>query len=99
MEQIALRAWRFRLFPSDPRPDFEATYFINSDGKYSVNSEYFFAEQAQIQWWKYTMIKGEKKWITFSGGGDSFDIPDEDQDAIARPFFEEYLKDLMRQVE
>ena len=91
MEQIAVKAWRFRLFPSDPRPDFEATYFINSDGTYSVNSEYFFAEQAQIQWWKYTMIKGEKKWITFSGGGDSFDIPDEDQDSIARPFFEKSL--------
>ena len=97
MEQIAVKAWRFSLFPSDPRPDFEATYFINSDGKFSVNSEYFFAEQAQIQWWKYTTVKEEKKWITFSGGGDSFDIPDEDQDSIARPFFEKYLKESMRQ--
>jgi len=97
MEQIAVKAWRFRLFPSDPMPDFEATFFINSDGKYSVNSEYFSAEQASIQWWKYTMVKGEKKWIFFSIGGINFDITEEDQDSIARPFFEKHLKDSMRE--
>ena len=92
-----MKAWRFRLFPSDPRPDFEATYFIDSDGKYSVNSEFFFAEHAQIQSWKYIIIKGEKKWISFSAGGDSFDITDESQDLLARPFFEKHFMHLKRE--
>jgi hypothetical protein len=97
MEQIAINAWRFRLFPSDPMPDFEATYFMNSDGKFSVKSEFFHAEQAPIQWWKYTINSADKKWITFWCGGESFDITEEDQDSIARPFFEKHLMHLLRQ--
>ena len=87
MEQIAVNAWRFRLFPSDPMPDFEATYFLNSDGKFSVNSEFFHAEHAPIQWWQYNTNKEGKSWISFWCGGESFDITDEAQDSIAKPFF------------
>lgn len=91
MQQIAVKAWRFRLFPSDPIPDFEATYFINSDGKFSVNDDFFKGADIAIQSWKYTINNEGKRWITFWSGGESFDIIDENQSSIAIPFFELHL--------
>jgi hypothetical protein len=96
MEQIAVKAWRFKVLPSDPLPNFEAIYFIDSEGKFSVNSEFFHADQAKMGWWEYTTNTAGKKWISFWCGGESFDITDEDQDSIARPFFQKHLMNLMR---
>jgi len=97
MEQIAIKAWRFKLLPSDPIPDFEATYFINSNGNYSVNDEMFSANDGPIQHWNYTTNKEGKKWINFWSGMESFDIIDDEQSAIAIPFFEKHLKKLYRE--
>lgn len=94
MEQIAVKAWRFRFLPSDPMPDFEATYFINSNGNFSVNSEFFTADQVTMRYWEVTTNKDGKKWVTFMAGGETFDIIDESD--IAIPFFEEHLKHLFK---
>ena len=96
MEQIAVKAWRFRILPSDPMPDFEATYFIDSNGNFSVNSEFFKAEQAPIQWWQYTHTSKGARWLTFWCGGENFDITDDDQNSIATAFFEKNLSHLER---
>ncbi len=82
--------------PSDPLPDFEATYFIDSTGQFSVNSDYFKAEQAPLQWWQYTTTNAGKKWITFWCGGENFDITEEEQSSVATPFFEKHLAHLRR---
>ena len=97
MEQIAVKAWRFRVLPSDPMPDFEATYFIDSRGNFSVNSEFFKTDQAPIQWWQVTNTSSGKKWITFWCGGENFDVTDEEQGSIATPFFEKHFKHLKRE--
>lgn len=96
MEQIAVKAWRFRVFPSDPMPDFEATYFINSNGEFSVNSEFFRVDRVSLQWWQYTTNKSGKRWITFWCGGESFDITEDHQSSIATPFFENHLSHLLK---
>ena len=96
MQQIAVKAWRFRLFPSDPMPDFEATYFINSTGNFSVNDELFSGNDLPIQWWNYVTNSEGKRWISFWSGGENFDIIDDDQSAVAIPFFEEHFKHLIR---
>lgn len=96
MEQIAVKAWRFRLLPSDPIPDFEATYFIDSKGNFSVNSDYFKAEQAPVQWWQFTDTSRGERWLTFWCGGENFDITDPDQNSIAVPFFQAHLSHLER---
>jgi hypothetical protein len=77
-------------------PDFEATYFIDSKGYFSVNSEFFRAEQATIQWWQLTETSRGDRWLTFWCGGENFDISDQDQSAIAFPFFEKHLSHLER---
>lgn len=75
-------------------PDFEATYFINSDGKFTVNHNILSATDMPISKWYFTNSKGGETWLSFVSVGQTFDIVEEEQVKIAKPFFERNLKNL-----
>lgn len=93
MEQIAIEAEYFNLLPSGGwMPDFTGTFFVNSDGKVSLNHEVLNLNSSELRSWdrmgKSTKgVQGINMWIA----GESFLIIDDNALEIAIPFFDKYL--------
>lgn len=75
-------------------PDFEATYFINSNGKFTVNHSVLAETDMPISKWYFTNTKEGKTWLSFVSVGQTFDVIEEEQIDIAKPFFERNLMNL-----
>ena len=93
MEQIAIEAEYFNLLPSGGwMPDFTGTFFVNSDGKVSLNHEVLNLNSSELRSWdrmgkSKKGVQGINMWIA----GESFLIIDDNALEIAIPFFEKYL--------
>ena len=95
MEQIAVlgnhrRIWDFGM------PSFEATFFINSDGTYSVNS-ILKAENVRIASWGISEFTTGKPYLKFVAAGTTFDISQGGHLEIAKGFFDKHLKHLYKE--
>jgi hypothetical protein len=93
MEQIAVEAEYFNLLPSGGwMPNFTGTFFIDSNGKVSLNHEVLNLNSAEISSWNRIGksgkgIQGVNMWIA----GENFLIIDDEQLEVALPFFEKHL--------
>ena len=93
MEQIAVEAEYFNLLPSGGwMPDFTGTFFVNSDGKVSLNHEVLNLNSSDLRSWdrmgkSKKGVQGINMWIA----GESFLIIDDNALEIAILFFEKYL--------
>ena len=77
-------------------PSFEATFFINSDGTFSVNSV-LKAENVKISKWKLRNYSDGRPYLAFVSAGTTFDISDPDHLGIAKNFFQNYLAHLFQE--
>jgi hypothetical protein len=96
MEQIAIKAFHFSLMPGVGMPDFDATYFINSNGKFTVNHSVLSETDMPISKWYLTNTSSGKTWLCFVSVGEPFYIVEKDQIDIAKPFFKKHLKHLFQ---
>ena len=93
MAQIAVEAEYFNLLPSGGwMPDFTGTFFVNSNGKVSLNHEVLNLNSSDLRSWdrmgkSKKGVQGINMWIA----GESFLIIDDNALEIAIPFFEKYL--------
>jgi len=93
MEQIAVAAEYFNLLPSGGwMPDFTGTFFVNSNGKISLNHEVLTLDSADLSSWdrmgkSKKGVQGVNMWIA----GENFLIIKDDDLKIAVPFFEKHL--------
>lgn len=93
MAQIAVKAEYFNLLPSGGwMPDFTGTFFVDSDGKVSLNHQVLNLNAADLRSWdrmgkSKNGVQGINMWIS----GESFLIIDDDALALAVPFFEKHL--------
>jgi len=98
MEQIAVEAEYFNLFPSGGwMPDFVGTFFIGSNATVSLNHEVLSLNSAELSFWnRMGKSKSGVQGINFFIAGESFLIIDDNALAVAIPFFEKYLTDKFR---
>ena len=76
-------------------PSFEATFFINSDGTFSVN-HVLRAENVKISKWKMRNYSDGRPYLAFVSAGTTFDISDSDHLEIAMNFFQKYMSHLLQ---
>ena len=93
MEQIAVEAEYFNLFPSGGwMPDFVGTFFIDSNATVSLNHEVLSLNSAELSFWnRMGKSKAGVQGVNFFLAGESFLIINDDALAIAIPFFEKHL--------
>lgn len=93
MEQIAVEAEYFNLLPSGGwMPDFTGTFFVNSNGKISLNHKVLTLDSADLSSWdrmgkSKKGVEGLNMWIA----GENFLIIDDDALSMAVPFFTKHL--------
>ena len=93
MSQIAIEAEYFNLLPSGGwMPDFVGIFFVDSNGKVSLNHEVLTLNSAEMSSWENlgkspSGTPGINMWIA----GESFLIINDDALAIAKPFFDLHL--------
>lgn len=95
MQQIAVKGNHFKVMEFG-MPSFEATFFINSDGTFSVNS-ILRAENVKISKWKLRNYSDGRPYLAFVSAGTTFDISDSSHFEIAKQFFQEYLGRLFQE--
>jgi hypothetical protein len=73
-------------------PNFTGTFFVNADGKVSLNHKVLTLDSAQMSRWEF-MGKSEngKLGINMWVAGESFLIIEDSALEIAQPFFETWL--------
>jgi hypothetical protein len=94
VEQIAVKGSHFQIMEFG-MPSFEATFFINSDGTFSVNSV-LRAENVKISHWKLRQYTDGRPYLSFVSAGTTFDISEVGHLDIAKNFFQKYLSHLFR---
>ncbi len=93
MAQIAVKAEYFNILPSGGwMPDFIGTFFVDSDGKVSLNHQVLNLNSADLRSWdrmgkSKNGVQGINMWIS----GENFLIIEDEALEIAIPFFEKYL--------
>ena len=93
MEQIAVEAEYFNLLPSGGwMPDFTGTFFVNSNGKISLNHDVLTLDSADLSSWdrmgkSKKGVEGLNMWIA----GENFLIIDDDALSMAVTFFTKHL--------
>ena len=99
MTQIAVEAEYFNVLPGGGyMPDFVGTFFVNADGKVSLNHSVLTLDSVPMSRWEF-LGKSKKgtlginMWIA----GESFLIIDDEALDIAHPFFEKNLLSKKRQ--
>lgn len=97
MEQIAVKANYLNLLPTSFMPDFSGTFFIDSNGKVSLNHEVLAFDATPISSWERMgkSTNGEQG-INFWVAGECFLIIDDDQLSISVPFFTKHLGNLQK---
>ena len=98
MEQIAVEAEYFNLFPSGGwMPDFVGTFFISSNATVSLNHEVLSLNSAELGFWnRMGKSKSGVQGVNFFIAGESFLIIDDNALAVAIPFFEKHLSSKFR---
>ena len=93
MSQIAVEAEYFNVLAGAGwMPDFVGTFFVDSNGKVSLNHEVLTLNSAELSSWENlgkspSGTPGINMWIA----GENFLIIKDDALAIATPFFESHL--------
>lgn len=95
MKQIAVKGNHFQIMQFG-MPSFEATFFINSDGTYTVNS-ILRAENVKISHWKLRKYTDGRPYLAFVAAGTTFDISDLDHFELAKAFFQQHLNHLFKE--
>ena len=99
MSQIAIEAEYFNVLPGGGyMPDFVGTFFVNSDGKVSLNHDVLTLDAVPMSWWEFMgKSKNGTRGINMWLAGESFLIIDDTALEIAYPFFETNLLSKKRQ--
>ena len=93
MEQIAIEAEYFNVLPGGGwMPDFAGTFFIDSNGKVSLNHEVLAFNSVDLKSWNRigkspSGVQGINMWIAT----ESFLVISDEALSIAVPFFEKHL--------
>jgi hypothetical protein len=93
MSQIAVEAEYFNVLPGGGyMPDFTGTFFVNADGKASLNHQVLTLDAVPMSRWEFmgkskNGIRGINMWLA----GENFLIIDDTALEIAYPFFEKNL--------
>jgi hypothetical protein len=92
MEQIAVSGVYRNLLPSGGwMPNFEGTFFIDANGKVSLNHEVLNLNSTDISYWDELPLKTGITGISMMVAGESFWIIDPDAISVAMPFFKKHL--------